>query len=59
MTKCVGFRYDRAANMLGIKGGLVTLLKQDFPLVIGIYCLAHRLELAYRDTISKGKTMKI
>ena len=39
MTKCVGFGSDGAANMLGIKGGLVTLLKQDFPSIIGIHCL--------------------
>ena len=55
MTKCVGFGSDGAANMLGIKGGLVTLLKQDFPSIIGIHCLAHRLELSFRDTISKDK----
>ena len=54
MSKCVGFGSDGASNMVGKKSGLVTLLKKDFPAILGVHCLAHRLELALRDTVSKN-----
>ncbi|XP_062600058.1 zinc finger protein 862-like [Saccostrea cucullata] len=53
MSKLVGFGSDGAASMMGKKTGLVTLMKHDHPEMIGIHCLAHRLELAFKD-IFKG-----
>ena len=41
--------------MFGKKNGLVTLLKRDHPEVISIHCLAHRLELAFKDTFKSDK----
>ncbi|XP_069476319.1 E3 SUMO-protein ligase KIAA1586-like [Ambystoma mexicanum] len=43
---------DGAAVMFGSKGGVITLLRAEFPnLVLSWHCLAHRLELAVGDTI--------
>lgn len=56
MGKLVGFGSDGASNMTGVKHGLVTLIKQDYPGVVGIHCLGHRLELAFKDALKKDKT---
>lgn len=55
MSKLVGFGCDGASNMFGKKNGLVTLLKRDHPEVITIHCLAHRLELVFKDTFKRDK----
>ena len=44
---------DGAAVLTGRVGGLVTKLKQDFPKVQSIHCLAHRLELAVKDCLKE------
>ncbi|XP_048037434.1 E3 SUMO-protein ligase KIAA1586-like [Megalobrama amblycephala] len=44
---------DGAAVLTGRVGGLVTKLKQDFPKVQSIHCLAHRLELAVKDSLKE------
>jgi hypothetical protein len=51
-----GFGSDGASNMVGVKHGLVTLIKKDYPGVVGIQCLGHRLELAFKDALKKDKT---
>ena len=56
MGKLLGFGSHGASKMTGVKGGLVTLLKQDYPGVVGIHCLVHRLELAFKDALKKDKT---
>ncbi|XP_062585604.1 zinc finger protein 862-like [Saccostrea cucullata] len=55
MPKIVGFGCDWASNMFGDKNGLVTLLKKDHPEMIAVHCLAHRLELAFKDTFKADK----
>ncbi|XP_062611463.1 zinc finger protein 862-like [Saccostrea cucullata] len=45
MEKLVGFGCDGASNMVGKRNGLVALLQKDFTEIIGVHCLAHRLEL--------------
>lgn len=42
-------------KMMGKNGGVVSLIKQDAPQVIGIYCVAHNLELAFSDTLRSNK----
>ena len=54
MSKFVGFGSDGASNMIGQHGGLAALLKRDYPHIISIHCLAHRLELSFRDAIAKN-----
>lgn len=51
----IGFGCDGAANMMGKKGGLVTLLQKDFPELLACHCLAHRLELSFRDVVKADK----
>ena len=37
---------DGAPVMLGNKGGVFALLKQEIPHLIKVYCIVHRLEMA-------------
>lgn len=55
MNKLVGFGSDGAANMMGKKTGLITLMRNDHPEIIGVHCLAHRLELAFKDVFKSDK----
>lgn len=41
MSKLMGFRSDGAFNMEGKKTGLVTLIQNLHPEIIGIHCLAY------------------
>ena len=56
--KLVGMGSDGASNMLGCKAGLVTLMKNDYPELIGIHCLCHRLELSFRDVLKNNTYYK-
>ncbi len=52
--KLVGFGCDGAAVMVGAKGGVSALLKQNIqPCMVTVHCFAHRLELSYKDSIKK------
>ena len=42
--------------MIGKNGGVSALLTQLQPPLITVHCFAHRLELAYKDTV-KGKRL--
>lgn len=53
MTKLVAMSSDGAPVMLGHKGGFLALLKKDQPQVVGIHCMAHRLELAFKNSIKE------
>ena len=44
---------DGASAMLGKKSGVLALLKEQQPSLIGIHCSAHRLELCYKDAMKK------
>jgi len=37
--------------MLGDRGGVFALLKREIPHLIKVHCIAHRLELAFADTL--------
>lgn len=41
MNKLVGFGSDGAADMMGKNTGLITLMQNDHPEIIGVNCLAH------------------
>ncbi|WAQ94245.1 K1586-like protein, partial [Mya arenaria] len=51
--KLVGFCSDGASNMQGIKSGLSALLIKTHPNIVIIHYLAHRMELAFKDTVIK------
>ena len=40
-----------ASVMMGDVGGVYALLKRDIPHLIKVHCIAHRLELAFLDTV--------
>ena len=42
---------DRASVMTGVRNGVIAKLRQDVPWLIGIHCVAHKLELAVLDGI--------
>lgn len=49
MNRLVGFRSDSTANMMVKKTGLFTSMWNDHLEITGVHCLAHRLELAFKD----------
>lgn len=49
--KLVALGSDGAAVMVGRKGGVAALLLEKQPALQPIHCFAHRLELAYKDTL--------
>ena len=52
--KLVACVTDGAAVMSGGKSGVVTRLKGDKTYVIGVHCMAHRLELSFSDAIKES-----
>ena len=40
------------------QGGVVAMLQAQVPHVIGIHCVAHKLELAFADTVKSSEVMK-
>lgn len=55
VQKLIGLVSDGASNMTGAKNGLVAKLKEVHPEQIGVHCIAHSLELAFRDVFKKDK----
>ena len=49
--KAVALGSDGASVMVGDVGGVYALLKRDIPHLIKVHCIAHRLELAFSDTV--------
>nr|CAI5856841.1 unnamed protein product [Callosobruchus analis] len=49
LTKCRGQGYDRANVMLGVYGGLQTLIKEHAPNADYVHCAAHALNLVLND----------
>ncbi|MGH0115904.1 UNVERIFIED_CONTAM: hypothetical protein FKN15_054260 [Acipenser sinensis] len=56
--RMVGFGADGDAVMPGITKGLAAVLKQDFPWMIPVHCMAHRLEPTPTDVIREEKQVK-
>ena len=48
--KLVGIDSDGAAVMRGCRSGVVAHLTEGLPHVVGVHCMAHRLELSFTDT---------
>lgn len=49
--KLVAVATDGAAVMTGAQNGVVSRLKRDRQYIVGVHCMAHRLELAFGDAI--------
>ena len=52
--RLVGVGSDGAAVMVGRKSGVVTRLSDGLPHVLGVHCMAHRLELSFKDVAKKN-----
>ena len=50
MDNCRGQSYDGAGNMAGRYVGASTLIQHQFPKVIYVHCMNHRLNLCVADT---------
>ena len=46
LQKLCGLGSDGASVMLGVRGGVSTLLKEQTPFLVANHCIAHRLALA-------------
>ena len=53
LSKLVPMGSDGVTVMLRKKSGVLALLKEQQPSLIGVHCSAHRLELSYKDAIKK------
>lgn len=45
----IGFGADGASINFGRKEGIYTKLNDEMPWLLGVHCVAHRLELAAKD----------
>ena len=54
-SKVVGLGSDGASVMQGKRGGVIALLKEKQPAVVGVHCMAHRLELAFKTAVKSDK----
>ena len=52
--KLVGLGSDGAAVMLGSRSGVGVRLADGHPHVLAVHCMAHRLELSFKDAASKN-----
>uniref|UniRef100_A0A1A8KL82 Si:dkeyp-19e1.4 n=1 Tax=Nothobranchius kuhntae TaxID=321403 RepID=A0A1A8KL82_NOTKU len=52
--KLVAITTDGASVMTGVNNGVVTKLRGDRCYVLGIHCMAHKLELSFSDGIRKN-----
>ena len=52
--RLVGVGSDGAAVMVGRKSGVITRLSDGLPRVLGVHCMAHRLELSFKDVAKKN-----
>ena len=58
-NKLAAFGSDRAAVMIGSRGGVATLLKETTPLMISSHCVAHHLALAAAQAANEVPYVKI
>lgn len=45
----IGFGADGASVNFGRHSGVYTQMKEDMPWLVGVHCIAHKLELAAKD----------
>lgn len=54
--KLVGFGSDGANVMVGKNNGVAALLKREQPCLQSVHCMAHKLELAFKDALKNVET---
>ena len=55
----IGAGADGASVNFCCHRGMVTQLKQDMPWLVGVHCVAHRLELAIKDAVKDSFFVKM
>ena len=53
--KAVGYGADGASVNMGCHSGIGKRLRDKQPLITVVHCMAHRLELAFKDILKKGE----
>lgn len=56
--KLVAVATDGAEVMVGARTGVVQRLRGDRPYVVGVHCMAHRLELSFQDSVKNIKSRR-
>lgn len=56
--KLVACATDGAAVMTGSRSGVVSRLRGDKSYILGVHCIAHRLELAFKDAVKSSPQCK-
>ena len=54
--KAVGYGADGASVNMGYHSGVGKRLMDKQPLITVVHCMAHRLELAFKDVLKEGET---
>ena len=47
----IGAGADGASVNFGVHRGMITQIRNDVPWLVGVHCIAHRLELAVKDAL--------
>ena len=50
--------FDGASVNLGLNGGVIAKLREVIPDVLGLYCVAHKLDLAAHDATKTYKYLE-
>ena len=56
--KVAGLGSDAAAVMTGVRNGVGVQLKQEYPLLVHVYCMAHRLAHAVSQAAGEIPQLK-
>ncbi|CAM1313436.1 Uncharacterised protein r2_g2398 [Pycnogonum litorale] len=57
-AKLVGFGADGASVNMGRQSGIAARLKTKQPLITSVHCMAHRLELSFKDVICEDSRLQ-
>ena len=53
------YKHYHYSVMTGVRNGVIAKLRQDVSWLIGIHCVAHKLELAVLDGIKDVQYLRI
>ena len=53
-TGCIGAGADGASVNFGVHRGMMAQLRNEMPWLVAVHCVAHRLELAVKDSFKNS-----
>ena len=59
MEKFISMCTDGASTNIGCNDSLLTLLLEEYPHLVSFWCICHKLELAFKDSIGDGFLLKL